>query len=386
MKQPPFNRDEQVKRCEKQIVECVLTQPFFASLILCLRRSYVDDIPTMATDGVRLLISPAFVATLEDSEIRGVLVHEAMHCALGHPWREGDRDHEKSNRAMDYAINLEIDDYIQTGGKLALPKGGLLDQQYRGDSWEQIYTKLPDNPPGGGGGGCGMGESMKGANPIDPATGKPMTNDEMAALWKGRLVQAAQAARMQGNLPAGMERLVGDLIAPKVPWRSVLRRFLTDTVKADYDWMKPDRRFMDQDIIIPDIGDEEAAGEIVVAIDTSGSIDGPMLDAFAAELNSIHKDLKPSKVHVVYCDAAVAHTDEFGPDDQLVLNPKGGGGTDFSPVFDWVEEQGIQPKALVFLTDLYGSHWGRIPQYPVLWACWSECEDVPFGEVISVEP
>lgn len=391
-KTPTYNRNDQIKRGEKQIVECVLSHPFFATLLLGLQRTYEDTIDTMATDGVRLLINPKFVSTLEDAEIRGVLVHEAMHCALGHPWRKGNRDHQKSNIAMDYAINLEIDDYIKGGGKVALPSCGLLDQQYRGMAWEQIYAKLPDPPKGGQGSGNGsegkggMGEVLDGANPIDPQTGKPKTNEEMIADWKGKLVQAAQSARMQGNLPACMERLVNGIINPVVPWRQVLRRFFTDLVKSDYDWMRPDRRFLPDDIYIPDIGDEETAGEIVVAIDTSGSIDGDMITAFATELNAIHRDLKPSKVHVVYCDAAVAHVDEFGPDDKLTINPKGGGGTSFAPVFEWVEQNHLQPKALVYLTDLYGSHYQEVPPYPVLWACWSQCTDIPFGELITVKP
>ena len=96
-----MNRNEQIARCEKQVLEIVLSEPFFACLLLELTRSYDDSIKTMATDGVRLIISPEFVSKLDDTEIRGVLVHEVLHNALGHPWRKGDRDHGKSNRAMD---------------------------------------------------------------------------------------------------------------------------------------------------------------------------------------------------------------------------------------------------------------------------------------------
>jgi len=378
-----FNRDEQIKRAEKQIVECVLTEHFFSCLLLELTRSYTDEIPTMATDGVRLLINPEFVSTLDDAEIRGVFVHEVLHNALGHPWRKGDRNHQKCNMAMDYAINLEIDHYINTGARLALPKGARLDQKYRGMSWEQIYAGLPDPPEGGGGGG--VGEVLAGGHTKDDATGKTLTNEEMAAKWKGKMAQAAQAARMQGKLPAGIARLVDDTLAPKIPWRDVLRRFLTDTVRNDYDWMKPDRRFLPDDIYIPDIGDEEAAGEVVVVVDTSGSIDDKLLSEFFAEIRGIHRDLKPSNLRIMYCDAQVHEpVDEFGPDDTVIANPKGGGGTSFAPPFRWLEENHINPKALVYLTDLYGDHWDKIPGFPVLWACWSNEETIPFGELVRV--
>lgn len=385
----PTERSEQIKRCEKQVVELVMSHPFFASLFLNLTRSYTEEVDTMAVDGVSILINPQFVKECSDSDILFTLVHESLHCALGHPWRKGDRDHQTANMAMDYAINLILDDLIKAGCRnLSMPTGGLLDPKYAGMSWEEIYAKLPPPPPGGngnGGGKCGCGEVLDGAAPPDPKTGKPRSGDDMVADWKNKLAQAAQAARMQGNLPAGVERLVDSILAPKVPWRTVLRRFLTEIIRNDYDWMKPDRRFLPDDIYLPDIGDEEAAGEIVVAFDTSGSIDQQLLDSFMAEVNAIHSDLRPIKTHCVACDAAVHNTAEFGPDDTIIFSPQGGGGTDFAPVFDWVEKQRINCKALVYLTDLYGSHRDTPPGYPVLWASWSDCTSVPWGQVVQVK-
>jgi predicted metal-dependent peptidase len=379
--------NEQIKRSEKQVVEMVMCHPFFACLFLNLNRVYTDEVETMATNGVDIFINPQFVKECLDSDILFTHVHEAMHVALGHPWRKGDRDHVKCNMAMDYAINGILDELIKAGTRnLSMPTGGLLDPQYAGMAWEEIYAKLPDPPPDGSGAPqCGFGEVLDGATPNDPETGKAKSADDMAAEWKGKLAQAAQAARMQGNLPAGVERLVDSILAPKVPWRTVLRRFLTEIVKNDYDWLKPDRRFLPDDIYLPSIGDEEAAGEIVVAFDTSGSIDDDMLKAFMAELNAIHSDLRPIKTHLVACDAAVHNSAEFGPDDTIIFSPQGGGGTDFAPVFDWVEERGINCKALVYLTDLYGGHRDTPPRYPVLWACWSDCEDVPYGQVVRVQ-
>ncbi len=400
MNTKPINtaeRTEAIRRCEKQVVELVLDHHFFASLLLSLQRSYDDSIPTMATDGVRLLIGPAFVHTLKDEEIRGVLVHEVLHVAFGHPWRRGERTPKRWNYAADYAINLQIDDYIKGGGKVALPKGGLLDQQYRDMSSEVIYSKIPDpEDPNGG------GEGQPGGNPGQPGQGEPTpgmgddlldgahpdgkSDEEMIADWKGKLVQAAQAARMQGSLPACMDRLVGELIAPKVPWRQVLRRFLTDTVKGDYSWMKPDRRFLALDIYIPDLDDEEAAGEFVVVVDTSGSIDDGILNEFAAEIRSIHKDLKPSKLTIIYADSKVYEpVSVFSPDDEIKMEPMGGGGTDLGCPFRWLETQQHNTKALVYLTDLEGPHYESLPTYPVLWACWSNNEEIPFGELIKVE-
>lgn len=390
----PTNTQAAIARCEKSTVMMVLTQPFFSNLLLSLTRHYTDAVPTMATDGVKLFINPSFAAELSDAEILGVFVHEAMHAGFAHPYTRGDRDPVRANMAMDYVINLEIKDFIEGSGSsaIALPKGALIDEKYRGYCWQQVYNMLPESEVqkmkdamGQGKGGL-VGDVMDGDLPTNPETGKPYTAEEMQAVWKGRLVQSAQAARMQGKLPAGMARLVGEHINPRVPWRSVLRRFLTDTIKSDYDWMRPDRRYMSEGFIIPDIGDDESAGEIVWVQDTSGSVDDEILGAFVSEFKALHKDIKPTKLHVIYCDAAVHRHDTFDPDDEIVIdNAPGGGGTDFAPAFDFIEKQGIAPKAVVFFTDLYGSHWHKTPDYPVLWACWTNETNIPFGELMPVD-
>jgi predicted metal-dependent peptidase len=376
---------------EKQVSKIVLEAPFFATLLLYLKRQYTKAIPTMATDGENLLINPDFAATLTPQEVRGVLIHEVLHCAFGHMWRRGDRDPMKANMAMDYAINLIIEDYIKAeNASLALPQGCLLDQKYRDMAWERIYNLLPADPPKGNGKGKGKGQGQPGSgNPMDGDVIYQAASKEQAeakeAQWKNRMAQAAQSARMQGHLPGCVERLVGEILAPKLPWKQLLRQFLTEKIKGDYDWMKPDRRFMPMDLYIPDFGDEETAGEFVLVVDTSGSIGDAEINEFAAEINSIHRDVRPSKTHVLYCDTQIAHVDVFSPDDDIKINPHGGGGTDFSAPYQWIKDNQVPVKALVYFTDLYGTFPTETPPYPVIWACYSDISTAPFGEVINVK-
>ena len=127
-------------------------------------------------------------------------------------------------------------------------------------------------------------------------------------------------------------------------------------------------------------------GELVVAVDCSGSIDEDTLNQFAAEVLTIKEDSNPSCIHVVYFDHEVSHYEKFTRDDELHIEPHGGGGTAFSPVFDYLNKHGIDPIACVFLTDLYCDDYGDEPSFPVLWVATDKDKtDAPFGEVVVMD-
>jgi predicted metal-dependent peptidase len=114
-------------------------------------------------------------------------------------------------------------------------------------------------------------------------------------------------------------------------------------------------------------------------VDTSGSIGTKELEQFAGEINAISSEAQPDSIHVIYCDAAVQGVDEFGPSEPIRLSLKGGGGTDFVPPFKWVEDNGIEAKCLIYLTDLCCHSFPPAPDYPVLWVTDSN-KTAPFGQ------
>jgi predicted metal-dependent peptidase len=212
--------------------------------------------------------------------------------------------------------------------------------------------------------------------------GTPGETDINGTEWKIAAVQAAEAARAMGKLPGSLARFIDEMVAPKVDWRAMLQRFITETSKNDYSWMRPNRRFLQQGMFLPTLY-SESMGEIVVAIDTSGSIDQHTLNAFGAEIRAITGSVRPAKTTVIYCDAEVNHVDEFGPNDDLKFAMHGGGGTRFEPPFQYVEEHSITPVCFVYLTDLYGS-FGAAPSYPVMW-CATTDVIAPWGETVQIE-
>jgi predicted metal-dependent peptidase len=190
---------------------------------------------------------------------------------------------------------------------------------------------------------------------------------------------------MGEHLPDSIARMVEEIINPKIDWREALRRFVSALARDDYSWTPPNRRYIHQGLYLPSLRSEKL-GDIVVAVDTSGSISPKDLDQFGAELTAIMEEHPGTEAHVVYCDTAIRGTAHVTSDDlPLTLEARGGGGTDFRPPFAWVEEQNINPVALVYLTDMECSRFPDAPTYPVLWVrTGSGGGDAPFGEVIDL--
>ncbi|HEY6770260.1 MAG TPA: VWA-like domain-containing protein, partial [Candidatus Sulfotelmatobacter sp.] len=107
------------------------------------------------------------------------------------------------------------------------------------------------------------------------------------------------------------------------------------------------------------------------------------LEQFAGEITAISDEVQPEAIHVVYCDAAVQSSQQFGPSEPIHLEPRGGGGTDFRPVFEWVQRSNIAPVCLTYLTDLCCNSYPEVPEYPVLWVTDSR-RTAPFGETVRI--
>jgi predicted metal-dependent peptidase len=168
-----------------------------------------------------------------------------------------------------------------------------------------------------------------------------------------------------------------------VDWRELLRRSWSDTIPADYSWLRPNRRHVWAGLCLPGIT-SEGVGEIAIAVDYFGSVSARQLGLFEAEIRSILAGQRPCLVHVLYFDAVVHKVDTYHAGEPIALAPVGGGGTDFRPCFDWLEERSIVPQTLVFLTDLCGMFPSEAPAYPVIWAS-TENRRAPLGQVVPTD-
>src|SRR5690606_28262733 len=279
------------------------------------------------------------------------IAHEVMHTAMLHHTRRGHRAKGKWNKACGYAINT-----LLTEAGFKLPKGHLTNDLYRNTSAEQIYDLLPvseeqKDASGNNDGGTGDVEDA----PVE--TSILETESEV----KQALVQSAMIAKRQGKLPAFIQRLIEDLLRPRIVWQEVLSRFLSETTRNDYTWKRPSPRHIHCGLYLPSLESLEI-GKVILLVDTSASIDHALLNQFAAEAQDIVTTFNLS-LRIIYVDTIVQGVQEVEPDTPIHLTPHGGGGTDFRPGFTYIEENDLQPKVVVYLTDGECSRFPSEPEY-----------------------
>jgi predicted metal-dependent peptidase len=203
-------------------------------------------------------------------------------------------------------------------------------------------------------------------------------------LTQASILKASFIAQAQKKCPDYIKRLVKEILTPKIDWRAALAQFLACISNNDYSWQFPNSRYLYQDIYLPGLRSLEP-GNIILIIDTSGSIDDELISRFASEIQEIISIFNIS-LTVIYCDDEVRSVQHLESGEPVKLEPHGGNGTDFVPGFKFIEEQGWQPRAVVYLTDGYCYSFPDPPDYPVLWAVYSYRRLIPpFGETILVE-
>jgi predicted metal-dependent peptidase len=392
------------RRLQKARTTLLLDHPFFGSLLFRLKGRESRSIKTMATDGISLFYNTDFVDTLNAATLCGVLAHEVLHPGLQHHVRRSGRNPKRWNEACDYAINPILFD-----AGLHLPEGVLVDHRFRGMSAEQIYNQLqteaeqePDDQDdmqetegeGTASPHASPGDSGELSAPVTeggigqvldaPVAGEEVpTVEEQIREWSVAVNQAVTLAKQAGKVPAGVERSLDGVAQAAVDWRELLRRAWSETTPADYSWMRPNRRHIWAGLYLPGVV-REGVGETAIAVDCSGSVNSRQLRLFEAEVRSILEGQRPQCVYVLYFDAAVHKVETFEAGESVSLNPVGGGGTEFGPCIEWLEEHSVRPQTLVFLTDLYGSFPASEPPYPVLWAS-TGSRRAPFGQVVPMQ-
>lgn len=394
----------------------IMERPFLGALVMHLPLKIGGErCTTTGTDAKAFYFNPEFIDNLNLAQTQFVLAHEAMHCAMGHTHRRNHRVKQRWDVACDHAVNLIL---IEEGLKPPL-HGILADQNYMTLSAEEIYPLIPedtqeasfdqhmfdndnesgaspdeterqDDPDAGEASGQGKeGQSEaeekqgSGSQPSQkPNELSPSEREELAEQWKNRLAAAAQAARQAGKLSQSMMRWVDDLLAPSLPWRALLARFFAANQRDDYSWRRPSRR--EGDALLPRLSSDGI--DVVAAIDTSGSISDDELREFVTELDALKGQVR-ARVTLLACDNHVADESpwEFEPWDTMALPDElsGHGGTDFRPVFDWVEHENRCPNILVYFTDAEGDFPAVPPNYPVIWLVKGKGA-VPWGERVQL--
>ena len=378
-----LNQLTEEQRLTKAVVS-IMGNPRYTALagvMMIGDRSIVDDpnIPTACTNGRDEMYARDFVTSLNDAELRFLVLHEVYHKLFKHltTWKHlYDEDAQLANMACDYVINLKIvgDNEDKFATMTGVLEGGCYDTKYDGMDSAQVYNLLKKDQDENGGEG-GSDSLPNGQQPFDEHDwdgAQELSADEQRQLERDLDEAIRQGALVAGKMGSGGDRDIAELLQPQVNWREVLRDFVTSTCAgSDYStYSKPNRRYLSSGIYMPS-GISEQVGELVVAIDTSGSIGQRELSAFLTEVKEICDTVNPDGVRLMYWDTKICRDEKYDVHelDDLVQStkPAGGGGTDVTCVTDYIRDNNINAQAAIVLTDghLYGG-WGQWTM-PVLW-------------------
>ena len=378
----------------------ILDKPFLGALVLRLPLIAADPswCKTTATDARAFYYHRAYIEALTLAQTEFVLAHEALHCALLH----FSRRHHRIKPRWDLACDLAINPLLIEGG-LVPPPGALALPEFNGMTAEEIYPFIEDRDDEtfdyhvydddhrsdckqfASPGRAGAGSSDASVVSQDAKQPAPLSSTERHVLevrWQQRLVGAAQQALQAGKLTATMARLVDGLLESQLPWRALLAHYLSTVARDDYSFSRLSKR--EGPAVLPSL--RAAQVELVVALDTSGSIGADELTAFLSEINALKGQLR-ARITLHACDDHLAPSGpwvcEAWEDLTLPAQLSGGGGTSFIPVFEWEACQDRAPEALLYFTDGHGAFPDQPPSYPVLWLIKGRAP-VPWGRRIQL--
>lgn len=371
---------------------------------------------TAATDGTTLYVNPDWLSKANVKDRAFLFVHETEHailrhsqqmkCLLGSNFKS--RTGKLANMAMDGWINHDVGRAF--GGDSGIYKptslgGGVyLDSkmddgtplfrdvhEFNPDEhdWYWLYQRLNAKAAdeGDGDGGFGDGTDLMDGDGTGDSEQESKAEQRAARALAQGLARAASTT--SGNGGGWLERLANGANKPVHDWRSELWQAATSSIPQEYSFRKLNKSYSALGACVGTVS-RPGLSAIVCAMDTSGSISEEMLAQPIAEVSSICRDLKPEKVYQLWVDAAVAHVQVLEPGQPLSPEPKGGGGTDFRPAFDWTEEN-TQPgevALLIYFTDLYADYSQLVePPYPCIWFAMPGANptDPPFGKVIRMK-
>jgi predicted metal-dependent peptidase len=380
----------------------LLKHGFFGNMASRLKLINADEwLTTAATDGRNFYYCSKFINTLSTKELEFLFGHEVLHSIYDHMGRKEFRDARLFNIAADYCVNADLIKY-KIGEKITkVPI--LFDSKYADWSAEQVYEDLyknaekidisqlldqlldehlEDNDDGEGKDGDNDGTGK--GRPRLTAEEKEQIKEEI----RSAVLQAAQAAGAS-NLPGGIKRMVQSLTEPKMNWRELIRQHIESMFKSDFSWLRPSRRSWHMDAILPGMIPGTKV-ELMVFIDTSGSIGAKQLKDFLSEISGIMSQFEEYKVHVACFDTAVHNPQIFtseNMEDISAYEPGGGGGTDFDSMYNWMKNNDIQPARMVVFTDMcpFGS-WGDENYTDVIWISHGGGNtEAPFGITVKYE-
>ena len=383
-------------------VGLLLKAPFFGNMATRMQLIDASDwCPTAATNGRNFYYNKDFVGKLSVKQLEFLFGHEILHCAFDHFGRLGSRHAKLANIAQDYAVNqILVDERI---GEKITQVDICYDSKYRGKAWEEIYDELYEKAEKISIEqlletlGDQLDEHIKegemdGEGDKEGKGGRPTMSKEEAQRIRDEIKEAmiqSSAAAGAGKTPNAIMRMIKDLTEPKITWRELVQQEIQSIVRNDYSFTRPNRKGWQSGAILP--GMKEATTiDIGISIDMSGSIGMDDAAVFLGEVKGILDQYEDFKINLWCFDTEIYNHHEITQDNSHDLEeyqPQGGGGTDFEVNWEFMKEQGIQPKKFIMFTDGYPcGGWGDEDYCDTIFIIKGGMdEDAPFGQTVIYE-
>lgn len=401
------------ERLTKMKVRLQDEKPFWAYLVLKLMLQEDTDgqLPPWGGIGVNkkreVRYNREFIDKHSDNQLMFFLAHEVGHLVFTHLHRLGNRDPKLFNVASDIVLNniLMADGFDLPDNCLKPSNDSIQFMDVKIDNInkktaESIYDEMLQNSDqieemqqyvvdyhdyNGSDGQDGEGDGQDDEGNAKSAMGKDMASE--AEDWKNYMTEAYNYAKQRGQLPAGIEDVMGELLNPKLNWKYLLRRYITNVIPHDYTFTSPNLKI--PGVILP--GPEKESIDVVMHVDTSGSISDDELQVFMSEVLSVCNSFKNVNLTLIQADMEIQRVDKINKGNQRrikSLQVKGRGGTSHKPVWEYINKKLNNCKILISLTDLGSDiELSDKPRYNVIWVVPKNDfdMDVPFGKKIKID-
>ena len=396
-----------MEKIEKAKARLMLDHPYFGTVASSLKLEKNNELLTFSSDGEMMRYNSEYIDKLNVSEVEFMMANGAMHAVLKHQHRASGRTNWLWQTATDYVVNGML---VKNG--MQPPVYANYESKFDGMYAEEVFDLLraemnSDEEQASAEEQTEQIDEVDDVHAENLTVQKDLTSSEdaeekehdsssdekeerastpdiesLSEEMKEHFEQIFQKLNRQGNLPQDLKFVVPEYFSHKVDWRELLYGYIASYAKSTYSFVPPNMKYLYRGIYLPSLSSDLL--RIIVAIDTSGSVDETLLADFLGEINSIMQSYPNYEIDVITADAKVQSHKVFLPGESLDYEVSGGGGTDFRPVFEYIDRQINYPTLLLYFTDGQGTFPENEPSYDVMWVMPEELE-VPFGEVMILE-
>ena len=341
--------------------QLTLKHPYFGMLASRLKHESSETITSYASNGKRFLYNPEFIAKRSIDEMMFILTNCVMHHVLSHQQRRLGRRGSLWQLATDYAIN----NMLHSNG-VEIPQGANYNKEYEGMYAEEIYESLKEAHFGDIPDAFDDENVDPNANLVPDTPAEEEQNPdssqfsnldnidealdpESESQWNYAESISQELAQRKSAMPSGLNRLAQKVKVNDIDWRFELYNAINRHMRNNYAFMPPNKKHIHRGFVLPSLTSDTLS--LCVAVDTSGSINDALLGAFMEEFKTIMQNFPAVQIELIIADAKVHAHYTFQGGEKMDFPLKGGGGTDYRPVFDYIDANLPMNTMLLYFTD-----------------------------------